>query len=45
MAMEAMPQAPLILIPFQQLFGILMKAFDLMPPMRVLNQHLQRRRG
>src|SRR6266540_4546642 len=45
MAMETMPQSPLILIPSQQLFGILKKALDLMSPMHVLDQHLQRCRG
>jgi hypothetical protein len=45
MAMEPMPQSSLILIPSQQLFGILMKALDLMPPMRILDQHFQPCRG
>jgi hypothetical protein len=39
MAMEAMPQPPLILIPAQLILGVLMEPFDVVPPMRVFHQH------
>ena len=40
-AMEAMPQAALVLIPPQLIFGILVKALDVVPAMRIFHQHLQ----
>src|SRR6266496_5612340 len=43
--MEALPQPPLVLIPPQQLLSVLMKAFDWVPAMHVLNHRLQRCRG
>src|SRR5262245_26473643 len=43
--METVPQSALILIPPQQLFGVLMKALHAMPAMHILNHHLQRCRG
>jgi hypothetical protein len=39
--MEAMPQAALVLIPPQLIFGILVKALDVVPAMRIFHQHLQ----
>jgi hypothetical protein len=44
MPMETVPESALILIPAQQLLRVLMKAFDLMPRMGVLDQYLQPRR-
>jgi hypothetical protein len=37
MPMETMPEPPLILIPPQQILGLLMKALDMMPTMSVLD--------
>jgi hypothetical protein len=43
--MKPRPQPPLVLVPAQLLLGILVKAFNMMPPMRIFHQHLQPRRA